>query len=58
MTKIRITYNIMQKNSSGIKDMPWYDGKGVIREYLRELNKDKKASLLQRQETSPLFNIP
>jgi hypothetical protein len=24
--------------------MPWYAGKGEIREYLRELNKDKKAS--------------
>ena len=24
--------------------MPWYSGKAEIREYLRELNKDKKAS--------------
>jgi hypothetical protein len=24
--------------------MPWYAGKGEIREYLRELNKDRKAS--------------
>jgi hypothetical protein len=58
VTGIRITYNILREHSSGIKDMPWYDGKKVIREYLRELNKDKKASLLQLEKPVPSSASP
>lgn len=28
---------------SSFEHMPWYQGKAVIREYLEEINKDKKV---------------
>ena len=33
--------------------MPWNEGKGVIREYLKELNKEKKVVSLDNGDYPP-----
>ena len=30
--------------SSSLEELPWYAEKGIIRTYLKEINKEKKAS--------------
>jgi hypothetical protein len=40
--EIRTNY-ALRSDSASIEELPWYGEKGNVREYLKEINKDKKV---------------